>query len=460
MQVNTYLTKYQKYLTKRNTLLLSGVTLLLLVGLPIAVFLNSQQQNLMSNAAGSASIEVENGTLAGNVALVNDPNASGGKYMKFGTVQANPTSTPPAGYVVNLTNFGAQCNGVFNNKQAMESAVSDVMGHGGGTLIIPDGNCRIIETSSDIRTRVTGPITFKGNSSNAKISLDTDVQGGYRELFAVSGPNVIFDTLQLVRASNVYGIFINIVGTTSNLKINNVVMDGHKDTIGGADIHGIAINGQAGNQITNTSITNSTLKNVNFGLFQDSNVQSITNGFTVDRSTFTGNYNDDLEFNAPNSTMTNVNVTNSTFSNNKAPAGVYSSGFGVGFANVQHGSISNNTFDGYSYDPIHLEDRTADITVDGNNVSHSGTLNTGWASHVFIITATHDIRVQNNIFDTTGNTDQMWVVYAGAGGGADVSNITISGNTFKLRPNTQAVGNFNVGPSGTTMSNNTIINIP
>ncbi len=79
--------KLKTYLFKKEGMI-AGASLLLLLGLPVFVAVTSKQQNLNSNAAGAASIESENGTTAGNVTIVNDANASGGKYAKFGTVVA------------------------------------------------------------------------------------------------------------------------------------------------------------------------------------------------------------------------------------------------------------------------------------------------------------------------------------------------------------------------------------
>jgi hypothetical protein len=79
--------KVKIYLRKKEGMV-AGLSLLVLIGLPLFVAVTSRQQNLMSNAAGAATVEAENGTIAGNVTVVSDTNASGGKYAKFGTVQS------------------------------------------------------------------------------------------------------------------------------------------------------------------------------------------------------------------------------------------------------------------------------------------------------------------------------------------------------------------------------------
>lgn len=381
----------------------------------------------------------------------------------FATVEVSASPSPvsnPAGYTVKLADFGAACNGSRNDQPALQQAINNVTAKGGGTVLVPGGNCRILQTSSSIFTSINGTVAIRGESANSQLSLDSETAGAYRELFRIGGGNnITFENLQLVRVSNVYGIIININSSTTNLTIHNVVMDGRKDSIGGQDIHGIAIFGQPGQLIKNSKVTNTTIKNMNFGLFQDSGVKSVTDGFSVDASTFTGNYADDLEFNAPSSTMTNINVTNSTFANNRASNDTALAGFGVGLANVQHGLIQNNTFSGYRYDPIHIEDRSADVTVDNNRISNAFTVGLNYASHVFIINASHDIRVTNNVFDTAANSNHIDCVYASLGGGAAVPyNISITGNTFKRRPNASAIGNY--GAENLTQSGNITISLP
>ncbi len=406
-------------------------------------------------ATYTASIEAETGTVSGNGVTLNDVTASGGKSVKFGSIMTQP----PSGYVVNLTDFGATCDGSHNDQPALQAAVSDVSAKGGGTVMVPAKTCRMVQTAGAVFTSISGNVAIQGVSNASTLALDTDVQGAYRELFRISGgTNVKFDTLNMVRASNVYGIFVDIYNV-NGLTLNNVVMDGKKGTIGGADIHGIAVFGAAPNKVSNVMMSSDTIKGTDFGMFQDSSVTTIVDGWTVDHSTFSDNYDDDLEFNAPNSSMSNVNVTNSTFTNNHASDTSAPSGFAIGFANVQHGSIKNNIISGYNFDPLHIEDRSSDITVDGNQISKSFlSAATNYASYLFIINRSHDIRITNNTFDASANTNPLDCIYLGQGGGSGpVSNVTISGNTFKIKTNAKAIGQY--GTSNVTVGTNTTISL-
>ena len=73
------------------------LTVLILGGLFLTVSVLNKDTNTQSNAASVNAVEPENGTLAGNVTVVDDSTASGGKYVRFGnnvSISPTPTLTP------------------------------------------------------------------------------------------------------------------------------------------------------------------------------------------------------------------------------------------------------------------------------------------------------------------------------------------------------------------------------
>ena len=345
-----------------------------------------------------------------------------------------------------LKSYGAKCDGSSDDQPAFQRAVGDMVAKHGVLTI--SGNCRIVRTDTSTTTPVTGAITIRGTNSSATLSLDTDKAGAYREMFKVSGDGVTLQNLTLKRVSNSYGVMISLNGP-ANFTLDGVVIDGQKNTFSGSDFHGLAIWGDSG-ALSNARILRSTIKNTDYGLFQDSGVTTTTDGFEVSGSAFSGNRLDDLEFNAPKGKMVNVKVTDSTFADNRSTGN--GSGFGVGLANVQQATIQGNTFTGYKFEPVHIEDRSALVTVDGNKFTNSFTAPLNYASHVFVVSGSHDITVTGNTFDTAANTNRIDCVYAGPGGGAAVGTVTVTNNQFKLGANARAIGNYgaNVKESGNT----------
>lgn len=371
----------------------------------------------------------------------------------------------PAVITVNMSSYGATCNGTHNDQPALDAAVTAVRNAGGGTVIVPAGNCRIVQTAGHIYTSLSTPVTIQGSSTTASsstLSLATDDVNGYRELFDISGSNVVLKNLTISRPSNAYAVFLDVVAG-SGFKLTNVVIDGHQNTVNGNEIHGVKLTPAAGATISTSSFSKVTIKNTLFGLFEANGspgTVGTVNGFTVDQSTFTGNYDDDLEFNSPYGSMANVTVTNSAFSNNRFSDPADYAGKGVGFANVQTGKIQNNTFSGYKFDPIHIEDRSSHITVDHNQISNAFTTALDFASHVFIVNDVHYVTISNNTFDTSANTNAIACIYASPGGAGLTapSNITVTGNTFKLRPNATDTADYT--SDGMAKSNNTYVSLP
>jgi len=360
-------------------------------------------------------------------------------------------------YTANVTDFGARCNGRHDDKQAFEAALAAVHAHGGGTLLIPAGNCRIVQTEASSSTELRGPVTIKGVSAAATISLDRDVPDSFRELFKVTGRGVKVSAIHLVRASAGLSVLLDIYGS-HGFRMDNVVLDGRQNTIGG-DGHGIELSGDVGTVISDVKITNSTIKNSAYGLFQASSTLATVHNVAVDHSTFVGNHDDDLEFNAPASTMTTIRVTNSTFRNNTYTDPSAGAGFGVGLAHVRDALLRNNSFNGYRYDPVHIEDRSGHVTVDGNTFKNSFTAPLDYASHVFIVDDSHAITITSNTFDTRGATNDIASVYTSAGGGtAPPRDITITGNTFILRPHAVELANY--GSPHVVLKNNTVRHVP
>lgn len=100
---------------KRADLPIVGITAILLVGLVFTTIVARQNSNLIGKAASINSVEPETGTLAGIVTIVNDSNASGGKYVTFGTVNTtSPTPTSTTGCAGVTVNPGDDLQALIN----------------------------------------------------------------------------------------------------------------------------------------------------------------------------------------------------------------------------------------------------------------------------------------------------------------------------------------------------------
>ncbi|MEK7572071.1 MAG: hypothetical protein AAB553_07405, partial [Patescibacteria group bacterium] len=179
-----------KYLKKEAVII--GITVLLLIGLPIMVFVSSRVTNFFGQAAGIAATEPEDGTFTNNVAIVDDPNASGGKYIKFGstsitspttvaTVTSSPsptttptpisTSSPTISQLINCIPNPSSCG----YPDSTNTGVSDSI------VLTPSGSMTVTTAGAVIDGRdITGQLTIRANNvtvKNTKITYDASSFG-------------------------------------------------------------------------------------------------------------------------------------------------------------------------------------------------------------------------------------------------------------------------------------------
>jgi hypothetical protein len=99
------------------------------------------------------------------------------------------------------------------------------------------------------------------------------------------------------------------------------------------------------------------------------------------------------------------------------------------------------------------------VTIRGNRFQDAYTAATTWASHVQIISGSHDIDIIGNTFDTAANQNPIQCIMAGPGGPYPTPHdLRITGNTFRLRPNAVAVSAVDV--PGVLEKDNTVEPLP
>jgi len=390
------------------------------------------------------------------------PSATASSTFKPGATTSSPKPAPPTSAAVprnsvNIKDYGAACDGVKDDRVAIRNAIDAVADRGGGIVNIPSGSCRQLQTAASLFTGVGANVTIRGVGPTSKLLLACDARDSYRALYRISGDNVTFENLSIVRATACSGAMIAL-RPFANTTLHNVIIDGQYQ-LGGGSMHALLQAHATSGTYRNIRLIGTSIKNMtSYGFLQPNSATTSTDGILVDGSTFTNNGNDDLEFNAPNGTMKNVTVKNSSFSDNRNAARTHG-GFGIGLANVQNALLTNNTFEDYNYEPIHIENGTAHVTIEDSSFKNAFTASRSWASHVAIISGSHDITIQRNTFDTSSNTNTITPILISTGGSyAEPYNIKISSNTFIIRANAKTT--YYSGISGVTMSGNTVKNIP
>ena len=266
---------------------------------------------------------------------------------------------------LNFADYGA-CDGTTDDRAAFVTALSALAG--GGTLVLPP---------TDIAITLTGNPTFSIPANNRIVGIpgatrillsssNNDIGVGFAQSV---GDNVAFDGITFIRATNCT-IFCIFGPRNDGFHIRNCVVDGQRDTFESPKTMHCILTAFAGTK-KNITVRGSTIKRLTFGFIQGNDVLDTCENILVDDCNFTGNFGDDLLFNAPRTTITNVTVSNCRFTDGAATASL-GSGSPVDFAHVTNGGVRDCYFENYLMEAIHLEDYCSNVIISGNRIINCG----------------------------------------------------------------------------------------
>ena len=239
----------------------------------------------------------------------------------------------------------------------------------GIALSIPNGTGIVLDRISiyaNVGSAGQGAVYISGNSTSVTVKnsgspCNRILSANYGGAFLIQGSTVVFDNCSIndnvVTAFNGGGIRID--GVTANVTINNTTFDDNSSQAGGA-----------------ICITNGTL-NINGCCFN--------NNFAQDSSSIDGG---GAIFIWPSAGITNVTISNSSFSNNQATTGSADGG-AVSIKNNSSSANSTILFDTCSFTNNNCADRGEDVYMDRS------------------FTPAFDITFKNNTFFNTYSGTQV-----------------------------------------------------
>lgn len=351
------------------------------------------------------------------------------------------------GPVVNVRDLGATGDGRTDDGDAIRRGLA-MVNSAGGTLYFPAGMYYYRATGA---LRPAAGITLAGDPGSSTIAFDVLEAQGFVEFCSIDTDGVTVDGLVVRRVADFPTVLLSL-GAVRGFALSRAALVGNQEMFPRAYCHGVKI--ADGGAASDIHITDSTVATTMYGLLQTNASTATVTGVTVERCTFTGNSNTDLEFNSPYGSITQVQITGCSFSNNDSP------GFGVGLAHVTGAVVQGNTFDGYSLEAVHVEDYSENINVQNNDFTSCGLRD---YAHVQIIGGSRGVRVVGNTFHAGMNTDKIYVVNALPGGTAPTVSgrrssapfdVTIQGNTFDCAANVVPV--YFQGVQGGSITSNTI----
>jgi hypothetical protein len=302
--------------------------------------------------------------------------------------------------VVNVRDLGATGDGRADDGDAIRRGLAQV-NRTGGTLYFPTGTYRYRATGS---LRPAAGVTIAGDPGTSTIDVDNAAGGGFLAAWIVDGAGTTIDGLVVRRAADFPAVLLNL-GAATGFSFSRSALVGATSLYPDTYCHGVKLPdaGEAGS----LTLTDSTFAALTYGLFQANASTATVTGVTVERCSLSGNANTDLEFNAPYGSIRQIRVTGCTFADNDSP------GFGVGLAHVSDAVVRGNTFDRYSLEAVHIEDFSADITLQDNTFTACGLRDD---SHVQIISGAQRVWVVGNTFRATMNQHPIYVINALPGG--------------------------------------------
>jgi len=302
--------------------------------------------------------------------------------------------------VVDVRVLGAVGDGSADDGDAIRRGLAEVNASS-GTLYFPSGT---------YTCRATGPlrpaagVTLAGDPGASTILFHSTDAARFLACIAIDAPGITLDGLIVRRASVFRAVLIDL-GSVAGFRLRRSALVGDTGDRPDVECHGIKF--PDGGVAQDIEISDSRLQDLTYGLFQTNASTAAVTGVTVERCTLTGNHNTDLEFNSPNGSISRIRIRSCAFSDND------SDGFGVGLAHVRDAVVQDCTFDTYGLEAVHVEDYSDTVTILANRFAACGLRD---HSHVQVISGCSRVRVLDNVFDATRNTDRIHVVNALPGG--------------------------------------------
>lgn len=359
------------------------------------------------------------------------------------TAWSNPRPPAPnTAYICSIIDEGAKADGISDDSAAFRTALDKVGQQGGGIVQIPDR--RVVIT---LNTPASGAVFYpaedviiRGDGPNAELIIKNANPANWNALFKVDNPGFHIESLKITRGTDFSGSFI-VMSAATNMWLYKAVLDGKRDDYSNG-WHALMLDGMQPATIDGITLSHTTIRGNDFGLLQDSSKTVTVQNITIDRCLFENNYATDLEFNAPNSLMKQIQVKRSVFRHNKSTGS--SAGWGVGFANVQYGTIIGNSFFDYAMNAIHIEDRSAHLQVQANTFMQCSATETSYDADIFIISGANNITVTKNTFDTRQQQNTIDCVYIGDGGSSmQPHDISVTDNTAYLAHGSSIIVTYN-----------------
>lgn len=174
-----------------------------------------------------------------------------------------PTSSAPARGSLELTDFGARCDGHTNDRDALSRALLDAQ-RSRASISLPIGTCVIRSTGEGLSIPEGTRILGKGSGSVLRFHTDVD---GFGVMLNLGQGQAVLSNLTLSRGSSGEMVLLR-VGQRAEARLDGVTLRGSKAYSG--NCHGIELVGSGTKVEGSLEIDGSRFEELDYGLFMNS----------------------------------------------------------------------------------------------------------------------------------------------------------------------------------------------
>lgn len=261
--------------------------------------------------------------------------------------------------------FGAVGDGVANDA----AAIATLFASSAKTIFLPAGVYRVSGAGSAILSLAAGKrIVGEGMGRSVILVEFTDANAGAALSITASG--MVFENWTLkVDGGATTQSSLRFNATSSGHRVTNFEIDGSPSFNGTYTnlVQGISFSDSA--SVTDVVLQGCKIHDVHYGLFTSNAYAGDAQDWTFSGCSFYNNTQDDLEFNVLDSTTqrwSRVRVMGCSFYGWKGDPNIATGGFAIGIDSGQEITISQNHFNGYVREGVHLEDYLYNVSVVDN----------------------------------------------------------------------------------------------
>lgn len=258
--------------------------------------------------------------------------------------------------------YGALGDGSTNDRTAIQAAIT---AGSGKRIRIPAGTYVITDSAASLLS-ISGGCDIEGDGIDRTI-LRFVGTATYFNALNVIGAGVSLSNLTILLAPSAGNEAAAIRVAESNVSLRRVKIDGAVVYTTSLSHTAYGLLFASSGSVSNISADHCVFTRLNFPVLKSNTSTSTQDNIHITSSLFEGNFREDMSFNSPLGSMTNVRVSGCHFRNHGGIAAGQDSIY-VAFASVSRFVVNGCTFEGSIREAIHVEEASRHGVISGNSI--------------------------------------------------------------------------------------------